>query len=87
MVLSESMSLLMLACHSGILVLNWSIHPSMLMSMSPVVEVSWKSGMVSLSPFPSMEEDSERVLLNVLSDGRKHAKSESVITDGLIFPR
>jgi len=58
----------------------------MLMSMSPVVEVIRKSGMVSFSPCCTMDVDNDSVLLKVLSDGRKQARSESVIVDGAILP-
>ena len=87
MVLAERFRLLMLVCHRGSLCDKSSIQPSKLMSKSPVVEVIKRSGTVSLSPCPSMADETERVLLKVFKEGRKHVKSESVILDRRMLPR
>ena len=85
-VFADKFSLLMFACHLGSRAVNSSTHPSMLTSMSPVVELMERLGTANFSPFPSMDDEMVSVLLNDLSDGRKHAMSESVMCDGSMLP-
>ena len=86
MVLSESLRSLMSASQVGSDSVRFLTHPSMLTSMSPVVELTKRSETSMSSPRPRKNAESSRVLLNVLNDGSRHARSDNVMVDGSMLP-
>ena len=86
-VLSDSRRSLMSANQLGASCVRFFTQPSASMSMSPVVELTYRLVMSRSSPSPMNADSRDSVVLNVLSEGSRHAKSEGVIVDGSMLPR
>ena len=86
MVCDDKSKLWMSANHDGFCCRKSLIIPVMFSPMSPVVELIFRLGTLSDSPFPLNSADSDRVLWKVFSEGNKQAKSARVIVEGLMLP-
>ena len=86
MVLAERSSCSMLACHLGWACLIPLTHADMFSPTSPVVELIASFSTFRFSPLPLKVDATVNVLLNVFNEGRKQARSDSVMVEGSMLP-
>ena len=86
MVFAERSNCSIFACHLGWACLIPLIHAVKFRPTSPVVEPTASFSTATFSPFPLNADSIVSVLLNVFSEGRKQAKSDKVMVEGLILP-